>query len=81
MVAGLKLVVVPLGAPATERLIELLNPPPIVVVIVDVPWVPWRMLKDVGEAERTKYGELVVTVRVTTVVCWVPPPLPVMVMG
>ena len=34
---GLKLTVVPDGIPEAERLIELLKPPLIVVVIVDVP--------------------------------------------
>ena len=37
IVLGLKLTVVPEGAPELDRLIELLNPPLIVVVIVDVP--------------------------------------------
>ena len=34
---GLKLTVVPDGIPEAERLIELLKPPLMVVVIVDVP--------------------------------------------
>ena len=34
---GLKLTVVPEGMPEAERLIELLNPPVILVVIVEVP--------------------------------------------
>src|SRR5208282_2419600 len=34
---GLKLTVVPEGMPDADRLIALLKPPPIVVVIVDVP--------------------------------------------
>jgi hypothetical protein len=34
---GLKLTVVPLGAPAADRLIALLKPPLTVVVIVEVP--------------------------------------------
>ena len=37
MVGGLKLTVTPAGTPAAERLMELLKPPLIVVVIVDVP--------------------------------------------
>lgn len=37
MVAGLKLTVVPEGAPVADKLIELLNPPLIAVVIVEVP--------------------------------------------
>jgi hypothetical protein len=34
---GLKLTVVPLGAPVADRLMTLLNPPLTVVVIVEVP--------------------------------------------
>jgi hypothetical protein len=34
---GLKLTVVPLGAPEADRLMELLNPPLTLVVIVEVP--------------------------------------------
>jgi hypothetical protein len=37
MVLGLKLTVVPLGAPEDERLIALLNPPLTLVVMVEVP--------------------------------------------
>ena len=37
IVLGLKLIVVPLGAPVADKLIALLNPPLTVVVIVDVP--------------------------------------------
>jgi len=37
IVLGLKLTVVPLGAPEADRLIALLKPPLMVVVIVDVP--------------------------------------------
>src|ERR1017187_8796566 len=38
------------------------------------------MLSDAGEAEMVKLGAAV-TVRVTVVFCWIPPPLPVTVMG
>ena len=37
IVAGLKLTVVPLGAPVADKAIELLKPPLIAVVMVDVP--------------------------------------------
>ena len=37
IVLGLKLTVVPLGAPVADRLIALLKPPLTLVVIVDVP--------------------------------------------
>ena len=49
---GLKLTVVPDGAPEADRLIALLKPPLIVVVIVDVPWLPCATLSEAGEAER-----------------------------
>jgi hypothetical protein len=37
IVLGLKLTVVPLGAPDADRLIALLKPPLMVVVMVEVP--------------------------------------------
>ncbi len=37
IVAGLKLTVVPVGAPAAERVIEALKPPLMVVVRVELP--------------------------------------------
>ena len=40
IVAGLKLTLVPLGAPVAVSATELLNPPLIAVVIVEVPCVP-----------------------------------------
>jgi len=48
---GLKLTVVPDGTPDTDRVMALLKPPLIVVVIVDVPWLPCWMLSETGEAE------------------------------
>lgn len=68
MVAGLKLTVVPVGAPVAVRLIALLKPPLIAVVIVDVPWVPWAMLTDVGDAAIVKLAGAVTT-NVTVTVC------------
>ena len=75
-VAGLKLTVVPLGMPEAVKLTELLKPPPIVTVIVEIPWVSCITLSELGEAERVKLGAPV-TVSVTLVLCWTPPPLPV----
>src|SRR6516164_9977968 len=75
---GLKLTVVPVGAPLADRLMALLKPPLTVVVMVEVPWAPCATLTEVGAALMVKSGA--VTVRVTLVVCWVPPPLPVTVM-
>jgi hypothetical protein len=80
IVLGLKVTVVPEGAPEAERTIELLNPLLMVVVMVDVPWLPCTTLSDAGEAEMAKLGAAV-TVSVTVVCCRMPPPLPVTVMG
>ncbi len=80
IVLGLKLTVVPVGTPVADRLIELLKPPLTTVVIVDVPRLPCMTMSEAGEAEMVKLGTAV-TVRVTVVLCWVPPPLPVTVMG
>ena len=73
---GLKLTVVPVGAPLADRLMALLKPPLTVVVMVEVPWAPCARLTEVGAALMVKSGGAV-TVSVTLVVCWVPPPLPV----
>jgi hypothetical protein len=51
IVLGLKLTVVPVGAPEAERLIALLNPALTVVVRVEVPWLPAATLSELGEAE------------------------------
>ena len=53
---GLKLTVVPVGTPEAERLMSLLKPPLMVVVMVDVPWLPCAMLSEAGEAEMVKLG-------------------------
>jgi hypothetical protein len=80
IVLGLKLTVVPVGAPVADRLIALLNPPLTVVVIVEVPGLPCAILRELGDAEIVKVGPAV-TVSVTVVLCWIPPPFPVTVMG
>jgi hypothetical protein len=80
IVVGLKLTVVPLGAPAADRLIALLKPPLTVVVIVEVPELPCTTLTEAGAAERVKLGAGV-TVRVTVALCWIPPPFPFTVIG
>ena len=77
---GLKLTVVPEGAPEAERAMELLKPPLMAVVIVELPWLPCTMVSDEGDAEMVKLGGAV-TVRVTVALCCTPPPLPVTVMG
>lgn len=83
MVTGLKVTLTPRGTPDAERLMKLLNPPLTVVVIVDMPWLPWAMVRDEGEAEIVKSGwPCEVTVNVTVVVCLIPPPdVPITVMG
>src|SRR5208283_4016994 len=81
IVLGLKVIVVPEGMPEADRLIVLLKPPLIVVVRLDVPGLPCGMLSEAGEAEMVKLACCAVTVSVTVVVCWIPPPLPVTVMG
>src|SRR5271166_5136467 len=82
MVCGLKLTVVPVGTPEADRLIELLNPPLMAVVIVELPWFPCATLSEAGEGETVKFGWLdCVTVRLTVVVCLIPPPVAVTVMG
>src|SRR5271169_6495562 len=65
---GLKLTVVPDGTPDADRLIALLKPPLIVVVIVDVPWLPCWTLSEAGKAEMVKFAAAV-TVSVTVVFC------------
>ncbi len=79
---GLKLTVVPEGAPAADKVIALLKPPLTLVVILDVPWLPCWMLSDAGDAEMAKLGCCEDnTVNVSVVLCWMPPPLPVTVIG
>jgi hypothetical protein len=80
IVLGLKLTVVPLGAPEADKLIALLKPPLTVVVIVEVPWLPCTTLTEAGEAVRVNLGAAV-TVKLTVAVCWMPPPFPVTLMG
>src|SRR3974377_1191411 len=55
--SGLKLTVVPEGTPEADRLMALLKPPLMVVVMVEVPWLPWATLREAGEAEIVKFGE------------------------
>ena len=57
IVDGLKLTVVPAGAPVADSAIELLKPPLTVVVIVEVPCEPWFTLREVGLAEIAKFGD------------------------
>jgi hypothetical protein len=62
---GLKLTVTPLGAPEADKEIAELNPPMLVVVIVDMPELPVATLTAVGDADTVK-SEVLDT-------CWVMP--------
>ena len=48
--------------------------------MVDVPWLPCAIVSEAGEAESQKFCGRT-TVKVTVVVCLIPPPVPVTVMG
>ena len=65
---GLKLTVVPVGTPEADNVMALLKPPLMVVVRVEVPWLPCTTLSDVGEAESVKLAGAV-TESVTVAVC------------
>ena len=77
---GLKLTVVPAGAPVADSVMALLKPPLTVVVRVEVPELPAATLTAVGEAVSVKLAAAV-TVSVTVAVCVTPPPVPVTVIG
>ena len=68
IVAGLKLAVVPVGTPKAERAIELLNPPPTDIAMVDVVAAPCTTLMELGLAETLKL-DAEVTVRAMVVAC------------
>ena len=54
---GLKLNVVPVGAPVADKLMALLNPPTTEVVIVAVVEALWATVTELGDAPRVKFGE------------------------
>ena len=79
---GLNVTVLLLPAPEADRLIAELNPPEMVVVIVEVP-VPEPLLEiviDAGAAVMPKFGFVPVTFKVTVVVAVVLPDVPFTVM-
>ena len=78
--AGLKLTVTPVGAPAADRLTAELNPLRTAVVIVELFDPPCDALTAVGLAEIVK-SDAAVTVRFTVVLCVMPLPVPVIVIG
>src|SRR5271166_3728399 len=59
---GLKLTVVPDGAPEADKLMALLKPPLTVVVMMEVPWFPCCTLSEAGEAEMVKFAAAVTVI-------------------
>ena len=81
MLAGLKLTVTPDGMPLADIVMELLNPPKMAAVIVDVPLPPCAAVTELGLAVRVNPGAVPEVTASETMVVWViPPPLPVTVM-
>lgn len=81
IVLGLKPTVVPVGTPVADNATALLKMPPIVVVMVEDPWVPCCTLSDAGFALTFRLDWPAVTVSDTVVVCCIPPPAAVTVIG
>jgi len=63
IVVGLKPTVTPDGCPLAVREMTPLKPPVTVLVMVEVPWLPWVTVTDEGEAERVKPGPCEVPAR------------------
>lgn len=80
MLLGVKVIVCCPPCPEAVKVIAELNPPAIVVVIVDVPELPRATVIAVGEALTVKLGEVPVTVNETAVVAVVLPEVPFTVM-
>jgi len=79
--AGLNVHVLSGGQPVTLRLTVPAKPFSDLSVAVYLALEPCLMLWLVGEAEMEKSGDEATTVSVTVLFCWMPPPLPVTVMG
>ena len=82
--AGVKVTITWLGTPDADKEMAELKPLPAVVVIVELPEPPQLSLRELGDALMVKSPLLppvVVTVKVTVVVCVMPPPIPVTVIG
>jgi hypothetical protein len=80
MLDGLNVALTPKGMPLATSEIELLKPPEIDVVMVEVPELPGDTVTEPGLADTVKLGEPpLLTVSVTLVVSVSPPPLPVIV--
>ena len=80
MELGLNVTVWPLPCPEADKVIAELNPPEMLVAIVEVPEPPLATVSDLGDALMVKFGETPVTVRETVVVCVMLPEVPVTVM-
>ena len=80
MLLGVKLTVCCPPCPEAVKVTAELNPPAIVVEIVDVPEAPRFTVIAVGEAETVKLGVVPVTVNETAVVAVVVPEVPFTVM-
>jgi len=78
---GLKPTLTRAGTPLADKLIDELNPPEIVVVIVEWPELPLLTVIDDGDALMVKLGLVPVTVSVTVVVSTRLPEVPVTVIG
>jgi len=82
--AGVKVTITWRGSPDADKEMAESKPLPAVVVIVEVPEPPQLRLNELGDAAMLKSPPLppvVVTVKVTVVVCVMPPPVPVTVIG
>lgn len=53
---GLNPTVTPAGWPEAERLMAALKPPETLVVILEVPTLPWTTDTELGEAAMVKFG-------------------------
>lgn len=78
---GLKPTVTRLPCPEADNVIAELKPFKAVVLIVEVPELPRVTVTEDGEAPIVKSGVTPVTVSETVVVCVMPPPTPVTVIG
>ena len=78
---GLKLTVTRLPCPEADNEMDELKPFKAVVLIVELPEVPRLTVTELGEALIVKSGATPVTVKLTVVVCVIPPPTPVTVIG
>ena len=82
MDAGTKPTVTPVGWPVADKATAELNPPEMATPIVEGPLFPRPTVTEAGDAEIVKSGiGTGFTVNVTVVVCMIPPPDPVTVIG